>query len=53
MNIKKYTFGMCKFKFLKSNSREDLGFLVMAVMGIGLPVLSLIKNLKNAELNDM
>lgn len=44
---------MWKFKFLKSNSREDLGFVVMVVMGIGLPVLSLIKNLKNAELNDM
>lgn len=48
-----YTFGAWKFHFLKSNCREDFGFVVMVVMGMGLPVLSLTGILKNAEWNDI
>lgn len=48
-----YTFGNWRLELLKSNCSEDFGFVVTAVIGIGLPVLSLTKILKNAEWNDI
>lgn len=48
-----YIFDNWKLELLQSNCSEDFRFVVTAVMGIGLPVLSLTKILKNAEWSDI
>ncbi|XP_010156263.1 PREDICTED: NADP-dependent malic enzyme-like [Eurypyga helias] len=51
-NMGNDTFGTWKSQFLKSNCK-DLVAVAVVVMGMGLPIHSLIQNLKNAKLNEM